>query len=418
MALRHNAKYFLDFVDFVLFRIPSVDSFTHHSLVLGPRIQAGEKQIDLTGSVSAREFEQLLEVLLPLQVTYKSNHSKERWYLVLKLANTWQIEPLRRCAIQKIGWEDTIEHITQGRRYHVAQWVELGYTSFVQRTAPPTAAEAERLGWPVALKICHLREELAQAKAEANVEAQGGAHRPPDVAKRITDVFADELGRIHDACSWLRAREAEGIVGLATIVNARALPPKPVRAVKPGVPNARSTGPHPYSFKLSALPAQRDIPSVFEGPPAQAAFSFGCSSGEVAQLVGGLVTPPEPLKIANASAAQQDNLPPPETPMLPAILTPPVSILLSLANARLARSLPVAAVEPKPESPGQHANLEPLPQAPEPSHSPNDTAQASPEAPVSPTTPHRSPPFSPLSEKTRAEAEDVRRRMAAFRISV
>ncbi|KAL4266137.1 hypothetical protein AB1N83_000518 [Pleurotus pulmonarius] len=398
MALRHNAKYFLDFVDFVdsqrgFIHTPFARPWAAHTgwgetdrpdwIGLCPRIRAASRgPVTLASDIQVQSFERAV-VLGP----------QAREYLADRAPPT-------------------------GRRYHVAQWVELGYTSFVQRTAPPTAAEAERLGWPVALKICHLREELAQAKAEANVEAQGGAHRPPDVAKRITDVFADELGRIHDACSWLRAREAEGIVGLATIVNARALPPKPVRAVKPGVPNARSTGPHPYSFKLSALPAQRDIPSVFEGPPAQAAFSFGCSSGEVAQLVGGLVTPPEPLKIANASAAQQDNLPPPETPMLPAILTPPVSILLSLANARLARSLPVAAVEPKPESPGQHANLEPLPQAPEPSHSPNDTAQASPEAPVSPTTPHRSPPFSPLSEKTRAEAEDVRRRMAAFRISV
>ncbi|KAF9500488.1 hypothetical protein BDN71DRAFT_1502145 [Pleurotus eryngii] len=310
MVLRHNAKYFLQFIDFVvdeeLFRIPSVDSFTRHSLILGPRIRAGEKQIDLTGSVSAREFEQFLEIILLLQVTSWPEYSITQWRLVLKLANTWQIEPLRKVAIQKIGWDDSIARIEQGHQYHVVQWVEPGYTSFLQRAAPLTAAESERLGWPVALKICHLREEQARAKAE-------GTHRHGDFAARIGDVFADEFKRIRDACTWLSGEPEVPIAGPATMVNSRALRPMPVRTAEHSVPKAPkalagqpdSTAP-PASCAPST-PSTFDTPFSFAGAPAPAASAFGRPNGEAAQLAESLVNP-QPLKTTNGSTVQ-DNQP-------------------------------------------------------------------------------------------------------------
>ncbi|KDQ33454.1 hypothetical protein PLEOSDRAFT_1080682 [Pleurotus ostreatus PC15] len=398
MVLRHNAKYFLHHIDFVvdeeLFRIPSVDSFTRHSLVLGPRIRAGEKQIDLTGSVSAREFEQFLEILLPLQVTSWAKHSITQWCLVLKLANIWQIEPLRKVAIQKIGWDDSIAHIEQGHQYHVAQWVELGYTSFLQRAAPLTIAEAERLGWPVALRICHLREEQAGAKA-------AGTHRHGDFAARIGDVFADELKRIRDVCTWLSS-EPEGITaGPATMVIARALRPMPIRTMKQSVPKApkvpavspdstappvrcASSTPQPFTFnfKSPAPLVQSDTPSSFGGPPAAPVSALRRRDGEAAQRAGSLVNPP----VDHAPCAPQASLPFPLVNSAPAGPKPATS-----------QAPPVASAAVESKCPDAHANPDP----PRKKARPDQT---------------NTPPVaaSTLSAKMIAEAADIRKVLAWY----
>ncbi|KAF7440665.1 hypothetical protein PC9H_001012 [Pleurotus ostreatus] len=404
MVLRHNAKYFLHFIEFVvdeeLFRIPSVDSFTRHSLVLRPRIRAGEKQIDLTGSVSAREFEQFLEIILPLQVTSWAKHSITQWCLVLKLANTWQIEPLRKVAIQKIGWDDSIARIEQGHEYHVAQWVELGYTSFLQRAAPLTIAEAERLGWPVALRICHLREEQAGAKA-------AGTHRHGDFAARIGDVFADELKRIRDVCTWLSS-EPEGIIaGPATMVIARALRPMPIRTMKQSVPKApkvpavspdstappvrcASSTPQPFTFnyKSPAPLVQSDTPSSFGGPPAAPVSALRRRDGEAAQRAGSLVDP--------VPCASQASL--------------PFSLVNSPTNAPAgpnpapSQASPIASAAVESKCPDAHASPDPLLKGAKPSSDSNDTVQAN------------TPPVaaSPLSAKMIAEAADIRKVLAWY----
>ncbi|KAF9487517.1 hypothetical protein BDN71DRAFT_627975 [Pleurotus eryngii] len=330
MVLHHNARYFLDFIEFVdeeLFRIPSVAYFTSDSLVLGPRIRAGEKPIDLTGSVSVNEFEQFLEIILPLRITSWMEHSIAQWYLVLKLANAWQIEPLRKVAIQKMGWDDTILRIEKGHQYLVAEWVEQGYVWLLQRFAPLTVVESERLGWPVALKICHLREERAK-----------GRWNHPDLASRINTAFADEFKKIRDACTWLSKSKAITL-GPAPIANAQQLKPVDSNGTVKDLPEVSASASSGSKAPPAACPSTTSqtfafTPFYLGRLPARPAFVFGPSNGDKAQPVGPLVDS-QPLKATNGNAdnpTKASTLSSPGAPAGPTLTEPQTSLPFPLVG--------------------------------------------------------------------------------------
>ncbi|KAJ8697051.1 hypothetical protein PTI98_006859 [Pleurotus ostreatus] len=421
MVLHHNAKYFLDFIEFVidgeLFRIPSVAHFSSDSLVLGPRIRAGEKPIDLTGSVSVNEFEQFLEIILPLQITSWLEHSIAQWCLLLKLANAWQIEPLRKIAIQKMGWGDTISRIEKGHQYLVAEWVEQGYVWLVQRFAPLTVAESERLGWPVALKICHLREERAKGK-----------WNHPDLAGRINAAFADEFKKTRDACAWLSKPKAITL-GPAPIANAQPLKPVDSNGAVKDLPEVSAsaspgskaplaacppTTPQIFSFKSPVPLVKSDTPFSFERPPAQAAFVFGPSNGDKAQPVGPLVDP-QSLKATNGTADNQTGasaLPSPDTPAGPISPAPQTSLPFPLVKTnappgseRPSSGAPV--VFGPVESKGSNAKPE-LPKVLKSASQVNSPKSSTPQSPKSLDDSKRSPTqgiFGPASERLKVQEE-------------
>ncbi|KAF4563172.1 hypothetical protein EYR36_003611 [Pleurotus pulmonarius] len=411
MVLHHNAKYFLDFMEFVvdeeLFRIPCVPHFASDSLVLGPRIRAGEKPIDLTGFVSANEFEQFLEIILPLQITSWLEHPIARWCLVLKLANAWQIEPLRKVAIQKMGWEDTISRIEKGQQYLVAEWVEQGYVWLVQRFAPLTVAESERLGWPIALKICHLREERAKGK-----------WNHPDLAGRINTAFADEFKRIRDGCTWLSKPKA---ITLGPRPTVSTQPPRPVdgngtvkddlpKSSAPSLPGSKApptvcspTTPQTFAFKSAVPPVKSDIHFSSERPPAQAAFVFGPSDGDKVQTVGPPVNP-LPLKAANGNAdnpTKASALSSPAAPASPILAASQTSLPFPLVKTNAPPGSASEVLEPA-ESKGLNGNP----------GLPKSTSQVgSPKASTSPKPlddSKRSPTqgiFGPASERLKVQEE-------------
>ncbi|KAF7428822.1 hypothetical protein PC9H_008054 [Pleurotus ostreatus] len=401
MVLHHNAKYFLDFIEFVidgeLFRIPSVAHFSSDSLVLGPRIRAGEKPIDLTGSVSVNEFEQFLEIILPLQITSWLEHSIAQWCLLLKLANAWQIEPLRKIAIQKMGWGDTISRIEKGHQYLVAEWVEQGYVWLVQRFAPLTVAESERLGWPVALKICHLREERAKGK-----------WNHPDLAGRINAAFADEFKKTRDACAWLSKPKAITL-GPAPIANAQPLKPVDSNGAVKDLPEVSAsaspgskaplaacppTTPQIFSFKSPVPLVKSDTPFSFERPPAQAAFVFGPSNGDKAQPTGASALPSPDTPAGPISPAPQTSLP------FPLVKTnaPP-------GSERPSSGAPV--VFGPVESKGSNAKPE-LPKVLKSASQVNSPKSSTPQSPKSLDDSKRSPTqgiFGPASERLKVQEE-------------
>lgn len=92
------------------------------------------------------------------------------WLSVLKLANLWGFNDLRRKAIGAIssGELSIMERLSYGRLLKVEKWVAQGYTELVDRREMMTEAEVGQIGWNAMLKICKLREEFYSLKQSAS----------------------------------------------------------------------------------------------------------------------------------------------------------------------------------------------------------------------------------------------------------
>lgn len=338
-------------------------------------------------------------------------HSVAQWGLVLKLANAWRIESLRNVAIQKMGWDGTISRIEKGQQYLVAEWVEQGYVWLVQRYAPLTVAESEHLGWPVALKICHLREERAKGKWNHS-----------DLAGRINIAFADEFKRIRDACTWLSKPKA------ITLGPVDTQPPQPVGTVtvKDDLPKASApTSPGPkapptvcppttsqtFAFKSPVPLVKTDTPFSFERPPARPAFVFGPSNGDKAQPVGPLVDS-QPLKAADGNADNPTKASTPDAPAGSTLTEPQTSLPFPLVktNAHPGSEGPASEapfVFGPVESKGSNANPG-LPKVFKSASQVNSPKSSTPQSPKSLDDSKRSPTqgiFGLASERLKAQEE-------------
>ncbi|KAG9221320.1 hypothetical protein CCMSSC00406_0009431 [Pleurotus cornucopiae] len=161
--------------------------------------QSDENPIVLDG-VSKVDFERFLGVAVA------ANYQGEPpvalgipyWLSVLKLANLWGFNDLRRKAIGAIssGELSIMERLSYGRLLKVEKWVAQGYTELVDRREMMTEAEVGQIGWNAMLKICKLREEFYSLKQSASGPQASTVHSPVTSASAVRQAFAVELEEI------------------------------------------------------------------------------------------------------------------------------------------------------------------------------------------------------------------------------
>jgi hypothetical protein len=89
---------------------------------------------------------------------------KQDWISVLKLAAKWQFERIKALAIEKLAAKleplDPIEQLVLGRDCDVPKWLHSGYVALATRSEALSLVEAEKVGWPAAICVCQIREEI------------------------------------------------------------------------------------------------------------------------------------------------------------------------------------------------------------------------------------------------------------------
>ncbi|KAF4563174.1 hypothetical protein EYR36_003613 [Pleurotus pulmonarius] len=214
MALR-NTKWFLEFRTFVvddeLFLIPTA-YFERHSSVISKLINSSEGQepIRLEG-VTKVEFSNFLDIHSDISAGHVVFFlKKEHWLSALKLANMWQIWPLRAAIIQKlktkIVMDDAVQRVVMGLQYSIEEWVLRGCEELVDSYEALTPGEAEQLGLQLTLEICNLREERFRNKIfQLNVQLcaaldtelkdiREANHWIPAASKQFTSIFGSLSG--------------------------------------------------------------------------------------------------------------------------------------------------------------------------------------------------------------------------------
>ncbi|KAK7012803.1 hypothetical protein R3P38DRAFT_3014665 [Favolaschia claudopus] len=191
-----NATYYFKTVTFKvedsLFNVPRYH-FEHTSEVFASMFslpegehqaegQCDENPIVLEG-ISSYDFEQLLNVLYPLnmpQVITAGTDSwmnQDQWIGVLKLATQWGFLDARKLAIQQLETMPSIaatEHVMLARQYEVASWLRKGYLALVERQEIISVEEAEKIGWKTAFLLCQLREKCGKTNNNSHRSRKGG----------------------------------------------------------------------------------------------------------------------------------------------------------------------------------------------------------------------------------------------------
>jgi len=123
-----------------------------------------EHPLYLSG-VTSEEFAQLLRVLYPSSHGEALSLSSQEWETVLKLANQWQFDTVRATAIRAlqpiISNLSPQEAIVKGRQYDVVKWLFDGVLIMARRAEPIREEDVKVIGIHDALKIAHVREEMA-----------------------------------------------------------------------------------------------------------------------------------------------------------------------------------------------------------------------------------------------------------------
>ncbi|KAF7309182.1 hypothetical protein MKEN_01120800 [Mycena kentingensis (nom. inval.)] len=119
-CLERNSKVFAD-----MFKLPQGDD---DSKIEG---KSDANPIHLPG-VSVNEFENLLEVLFPIDAFERQqNLSTDQWIDVLKLSTMWRFSQVREMAIQTLTRMaiNSVDRIVLAKRYHVPSWLQTGEVS-------------------------------------------------------------------------------------------------------------------------------------------------------------------------------------------------------------------------------------------------------------------------------------------------
>ncbi|VDC00613.1 unnamed protein product [Peniophora sp. CBMAI 1063] len=109
---------------------------------------------------SAREFEALLAVLMPIDYSSR-NLTKEQWIAVLKLSTIWRFRSVRNLSIQHLKHalgDAPLERLLAARAYDVHRWVDGAIQDLVSRDEPLTTNEAAQLSVTDVVRIHQLRE--------------------------------------------------------------------------------------------------------------------------------------------------------------------------------------------------------------------------------------------------------------------
>ncbi|KAF6756726.1 hypothetical protein DFP72DRAFT_893602 [Ephemerocybe angulata] len=132
-----------------------------------------DEPIKLSGCTNF-EFESLIEVMYPLQLTGPPTLSKEQWIGVLKLSRLWDMQEVATVAIERLSAMDLkpVEKIHLGKAHGVPAWLKEGYTILVDDLSKASLKEMTVLGWETAFRILWARDEISRLR-EATPNAGG-----------------------------------------------------------------------------------------------------------------------------------------------------------------------------------------------------------------------------------------------------
>ncbi|KAJ3536485.1 hypothetical protein NMY22_g6025 [Coprinellus aureogranulatus] len=117
--------------------------------------------------VTKDEFESLLKVIYPLELTGPPELSKEQWIGVLRLSRQWDMPEVASLAIEKLSAVEMtpIEKVRLGKAHGVPEWLRDGYASLVAAISLSSLEELEPLGLQTACRILWARDQI-NAKAK------------------------------------------------------------------------------------------------------------------------------------------------------------------------------------------------------------------------------------------------------------
>ncbi|CAA7260427.1 unnamed protein product [Cyclocybe aegerita] len=198
-----------------VYRVPSYHLLTSRMIREGLQIVHGddtERSIDLTFHANREDFENLIEVLYPSNITFDKSPRGRIWLSALKLATRLEMKATRAASIYAImhnavGDMGTMEKVLVGQAHGVPSLFCQGCEEFVLRSDTPTIAELLLLKGPGA-RLMLLREERIQMQLQ-------GVRRCFDAAKRVGEVFKEDLEKLEDIEKRMSAggrRSSEGSV--------------------------------------------------------------------------------------------------------------------------------------------------------------------------------------------------------------
>jgi hypothetical protein len=116
--------------------------------------------------------------------------SKEAWKSILRLADMWKFDGVRKLAIKKLGELplDPVEKMELCRQFGIeGSWVFQAYTALCTRKEPLSIVEVYRIGLEKSVFIAQAREKYLRKQFEAKRKADADAslEREANKVRRI-----------------------------------------------------------------------------------------------------------------------------------------------------------------------------------------------------------------------------------------
>ncbi|KAJ3510398.1 hypothetical protein NLJ89_g4698 [Agrocybe chaxingu] len=196
-----------------IYRVPSYHLLTSRMIREGLQIIHGydaEETIDLTLLANREDFENLIEVLYPSQITFDRSLGGRVWLSALKLATRLEMTATRAASIYAIMHNavvdmSTMEKVLVGHAHGVPSLFCQGCEESVLRSDTPSLAELLQLKG-LGARLMLLREERLQIELQAVRERF-------DAAKRVGEIFKEDLEKLEEIERWMAAggrRSSEG----------------------------------------------------------------------------------------------------------------------------------------------------------------------------------------------------------------
>ncbi|KAF6747564.1 hypothetical protein DFP72DRAFT_919647 [Ephemerocybe angulata] len=147
---------------------------SHEESAVGATSEEGatrENPIKLMGCTTS-EFQSLIEVMYPRQLSGPPALTKEEWIGVLKVARLWDMPAVAKVAIEKLSIMDLkpVEKIKLGKEHGVPKWLKEGYIALVDDLSIVSQKEMETLSWQTAFRVLWARDQIARKQ-----EGEGGS---------------------------------------------------------------------------------------------------------------------------------------------------------------------------------------------------------------------------------------------------
>ncbi|KAH9829448.1 uncharacterized protein C8Q71DRAFT_799711 [Rhodofomes roseus] len=109
--------------------------------------------------VACKDFERLLCLFYPENVSDGDLSTTEEWTSVLALATKWEFADYRQLAISRLAQlASPIDRILLGRSYDIPEWIAAAYLELCKRDDALTYEEGARLGMHDAILLSDIRQ--------------------------------------------------------------------------------------------------------------------------------------------------------------------------------------------------------------------------------------------------------------------